>query len=122
MSLLRGEEGDGGDDVRRLQESLNAKGATLVVDGDFGPATEAAVKLAQKKAGQTASGVADGALWAWLEARGGPPLFEPTEGHADDPNLPVGGVEDVELYDGADCGGADGVEQLVGQADVATID
>lgn len=69
-----------GDDVRRLQESLNAKGASLVVDGDFGPATEAAVKQAQKKAGQSATGAADQALWAWLEARGGPTLRRPSAG------------------------------------------
>ena len=69
-----------GADVRRLQELLNAKGAELVVDGDFGPATERAVKQAQKKAGQAADGVAGAALWAWLEARGGPTLSRPSDG------------------------------------------
>lgn len=69
-----------GEDVRRLQERLNAKGAALVIDGDFGPATEAAVIQAQKKAGHTANGIADPALWAWLEARGGPTLRRPSAG------------------------------------------
>lgn len=69
-----------GAEIRRLQELLNAKGAALVVDGDFGPATETAVKEAQKKAGQSATGVADDALWAWLEARGGPTLRRPSNG------------------------------------------
>lgn len=69
-----------GADVRRLQDLLNGKGATLVVDGDFGPATEAAVKQAQKKAAQGATGVADHSLWAWLEAQGGPTLGRPSAG------------------------------------------
>ena len=69
-----------GAEIRELQELLNAKGAALVVDGDFGPATEAAVKAAQKKAGQVASGVADATLWAWLETRGGPTLSRPANG------------------------------------------
>lgn len=69
-----------GADVRRLQELLNAKGAALVVDGDFGPATERAVKAAQDKAGQAVTGVADAALWAWLEARGGPVLQRGADG------------------------------------------
>ncbi len=69
-----------GEDVRRLQGLLNAKGAALVVDGDFGPATEAAVMQAQKKAGQAATGIANHALWAWLEARGGPTLRRPSAG------------------------------------------
>ena len=69
-----------GAEVRRLQELLNAKGAALVVDGDFGPATEGAVKAAQARAGQAATGVADAALWVWLEAVGGPELRRPARG------------------------------------------
>ncbi len=69
-----------GAEVRRLQELLNAKGADIGVDGDFGPITEGAVRAAQERAGQTVTGIADAALWAWLEARGGPELRRPAEG------------------------------------------
>ena len=69
-----------GAEVRRLQELLNAKGADIGVDGDFGPITEGAVKAAQARAGQAATGVADAALWAWLEARGGPELRRGADG------------------------------------------
>ena len=44
-------KGDGGSDVRELQELLNKLGASLSVDGIFGTKTEAAVKAFQKKAG-----------------------------------------------------------------------
>ncbi|MGH7152681.1 MAG: peptidoglycan-binding domain-containing protein, partial [Acetobacteraceae bacterium] len=36
--------GQSGTDVRRAQELLNRDGALLTVDGQFGPATESAVK------------------------------------------------------------------------------
>ncbi len=36
-----------GEDVRRLQRVLNAWYGGVAIDGDFGPATEAAVKRAQ---------------------------------------------------------------------------
>lgn len=40
-----------GGDVKTLQELLNQLGASLMVDGDFGSKTDAAVKAFQKKAG-----------------------------------------------------------------------
>jgi peptidoglycan hydrolase-like protein with peptidoglycan-binding domain len=43
--------------VRVLQRALRAAGATLVVDGDFGSQTEAAVKRYQKAVGVPQSGV-----------------------------------------------------------------
>lgn len=52
-----------------LQRLLNRVGAAIAEDGDFGPGTERAVKYAQALAGQPASGVADEALWQWLEAQ-----------------------------------------------------
>lgn len=41
-------EGDHGHDVVVLQRALRAAGATIVVDGDFGPQTTAVVKRYQK--------------------------------------------------------------------------
>lgn len=43
--------------VERLQHALNARGARLVVDGVFGPATELAVRTAQRAARITVDGV-----------------------------------------------------------------
>lgn len=48
MAVL--EIGDNGDDVRLLQISLNAVGFSLEVDGDFGPATDRAVRDFQERA------------------------------------------------------------------------
>ncbi|MBZ4416534.1 peptidoglycan-binding protein [Myxococcus sp. RHSTA-1-4] len=52
----RGEQGHG---VRRIQEWLTLQGFAVAIDGDFGPATEAALKRFQAKAGLPVSGVAD---------------------------------------------------------------
>lgn len=46
-----------GSDVSALQRALNRQGATLVVDGRFGPLTEAAVKEWQGRRGLTVDGV-----------------------------------------------------------------
>lgn len=46
MPLIK--RGSKGDAVKKLQQILNTKGYKLSVDGDFGPATEAAVKAYQK--------------------------------------------------------------------------
>ena len=44
-------KGASGEDVKTLQQLLGQLGADLAVDGEFGSATEAAVKAFQKKAG-----------------------------------------------------------------------
>lgn len=49
--------GDRGQQVKKLQEALNALGETLVVDGIFGPGTHAAVVNFQARNGLTADGV-----------------------------------------------------------------
>jgi hypothetical protein len=49
--------GDRGQQVRRLQEALNARGERLTPDGIFGPATHAAVVSFQARNGLTADGV-----------------------------------------------------------------
>lgn len=49
--------GSKGRDVVELQTLLNQHGAGLIVDGDFGPATEAALKQAQRQNGLSADGI-----------------------------------------------------------------
>lgn len=56
MTTLR--HGDRSQAVRNLQKSLNQHGAKLDVDGDYGDATENAVRAYQLKVGLVADGVA----------------------------------------------------------------
>lgn len=49
--------GDRGPEVIRLQTALNKKGAHLLVDGDFGRNTQAAVMAFQRDLGLIADGV-----------------------------------------------------------------
>lgn len=49
--------GTKGQDVRRLQEKLVKLGYTIEVDGDFGAATDAAVKELQMVFGYTVDGI-----------------------------------------------------------------
>lgn len=49
--------GDEGKHVEALQESLNAMGASLKVDGSFGPRTQEAISTIQKANGLAGSGV-----------------------------------------------------------------
>src|SRR3546814_10037169 len=51
----------------------------LDCDGDFGSVTEGAVKEAQQRAGLPATGIADAATWAWLEAQPEPSDSIPVE-------------------------------------------
>ena len=59
-------KGSNGADVKTLQTRLNANGAKLTVDGDFGPATEVAVKAYQKAKKLTADGIVGPQMWAAL--------------------------------------------------------
>ena len=52
--------------VKKLQQILNAKGYKLSVDGDFGPATEAAVKAYQKANGLEVDGEVGPITWTAL--------------------------------------------------------
>lgn len=62
--LKRGHKGG---DVKSLQALLNAKASQrLVVDGDFGPATEGAVKKVQKYLGLAVDGVVGTNTWGVL--------------------------------------------------------
>ncbi len=58
--------GDGGEHVQTLQALLIARGHKITVDGDFGPATEAAVKALQKAAKLTVDGVVSVKTWPVL--------------------------------------------------------
>lgn len=62
-SLSTGARGAG---VRRVQEWVSYHGDQTVVDGDYGPATETAVKMFQKARGIKTTGTVDAATWALL--------------------------------------------------------
>jgi hypothetical protein len=72
MSLLR--LGDRGSAVVELQRLLNRRGFALVIDGDFGPKTELAVRDFQRQAGLVVDGIAGPKTLAML--RGGKLLGE----------------------------------------------
>lgn len=60
--------GDRGEKVAELQRRLVAHGATLFVDGMFGPVTEGALRAFQLRSGLTAHGIADAPTLAALAA------------------------------------------------------
>jgi hypothetical protein len=62
-TLRRGARGP---DVARLQERLNAHGAALAVDGDFGPRTDAAVRAFQSAHGLVVDGIVGPLTWGAL--------------------------------------------------------
>ncbi len=61
--LRRGSEGE---PVEAMQRGLSAFGLPLAIDGDFGPATELAVKAFQRASGLVADGVAGARTFAAL--------------------------------------------------------
>ncbi|HEX8714624.1 MAG TPA: peptidoglycan-binding protein, partial [Solirubrobacteraceae bacterium] len=67
-----GGEASGGNEVARLQAALH-----LEADGDFGPATEAAVERLQARHGLTVDGVVGPATWAVLGVQNAPTLKPP---------------------------------------------
>jgi hypothetical protein len=79
--------GDSGPAVGLLQERLNDAGAmpALVVDQDFGPITEAAVRAFQRDAGLTDDGIAGPLTWDALEAD----TAEPDEETPESPTPPT---------------------------------
>jgi putative chitinase len=54
------------EDVERLQSLLVSRGAQIAIDGDFGPATELALKAFQSLHDLQQTGIADPATWAAL--------------------------------------------------------
>lgn len=87
--------GDSGNAVVALQRELNRLGADLNPDGDFGPATETAVKTLQRNAGLTADGVYGPAtiraLWLAVAA-----LDKPTPTPPPRPKDPLMALSDAE--------------------------
>ncbi len=63
-STLR--RGSSGELVKTLQNLLNQNGATLEVDGKFGPLTDAAVRAYQKANGLTVDGITGPITWGEL--------------------------------------------------------
>ena len=55
-----------GADVKMLQQALNSKGFILVIDGDFGPATDTAVRQFQEASGLEVDGIVGPATWKAL--------------------------------------------------------
>lgn len=63
------QSGSAGTDVKRLQRALiAARGQSLTIDGDFGPATTSAVKAYQTAQGLTSDGIVGNATWSALQA------------------------------------------------------
>ncbi|GER87812.1 hypothetical protein KDW_19740 [Dictyobacter vulcani] len=60
------QQGSVGENVDSIQLFLNARGSSLTVDGDFGPATASAVKSFQTSNGLSASGIVDSLTWPVL--------------------------------------------------------
>ena len=58
--------GSSGDEVKKLQESLNSQGYKLDVDGKFGSATQSAVRDYQSKNGLTVDGIVGDNTWGKL--------------------------------------------------------
>jgi hypothetical protein len=58
--------GDKGEAVLALQQLLNARGRSLMADGDFGPRTENSVRVFQETAGLAVDGIVGPKTWAAL--------------------------------------------------------
>jgi peptidoglycan hydrolase-like protein with peptidoglycan-binding domain len=61
-------QGDQNDAVSAAQTLLNRHKVDVVVDGDFGPQTDGAVRAFQEKKGLIVSGVVDDKTWEVLSA------------------------------------------------------
>jgi len=84
---------DQGDDVVMAQDLLNRDGAILDEDGDFGPATERAVREFRRKRGLADIAVIDGDVWQLLRVLPEPSSTIPVRAVAFIAREEVGGRE-----------------------------
>ena len=101
MDTIR--RGDDGGACKVLQRLLNEQGANLVVDGDFGPATDRALRGYQRDAGLDVDGVAGPATWRSLKAEAQTVPAPPVPAELDLPpeaDLGSGGVIRWDHFDG----------------------
>jgi peptidoglycan hydrolase-like protein with peptidoglycan-binding domain len=75
--IVETQSGSTGPAVKALQRQLNAHGASLTVDSDFGPLTETAVKNYQSKHGLGVDGIAGPQTWSSLVGGGTSPTPTP---------------------------------------------
>lgn len=87
MRVLR--RGSKGPEVQRWQEFLIGRGAKLHADGKFGPATERATKVAQRKWGITADGIVGQLTLQYALAYGPFAMVEPAHGKVEYPPPPT---------------------------------
>jgi len=78
--------------VKMLQEDLDLLGYNLVVDGIFGPLTEAAVKDFQAKQGITVDGIVGPITWGKMEAAIDAKITERNQAHSQDNHKLLGTV------------------------------
>ncbi|XTZ16160.1 peptidoglycan-binding domain-containing protein [Micromonospora echinospora] len=64
--ILPLQQGNSGDLVRGLQTALNARGASVVVDGAFGAQTTTAVRNFQSSRGLVVDGLVGPVTWSTL--------------------------------------------------------
>ncbi|MGV9563607.1 peptidoglycan-binding domain-containing protein, partial [Streptomyces sp. NPDC003480] len=62
------QQGSTGPAVKAVQSQLDAHGASLTVDGNFGPATDSAVRSFQSAHGLTVDGIVGSDTWQALVA------------------------------------------------------
>ena len=101
-ALLR--RGSRGDAVAALQRMLVAAGFAVAADGDFGPATEAAVRAFQRARGLGEDGIVGPATLAALAAATAPPAAAETPAApaaAAAPAAPAAPADPTELGEGA---------------------
>jgi len=89
------QQGSSGESVRETQTQLNTHGASIGVDGSFGPQTHGAVTAFQEKVGLEANGVV-GPITAAALAADPAELSEPEPAKLDEPDEPAEETEETE--------------------------
>ncbi len=89
--IITTQQGNTGSAVKALQRQLNAHGASLTVDSDFGSLTAAAVKSYQSKHGLGVDGIAGPQTWSSLVGGKTSPTPTPTPKPTSTPTPPPSG-------------------------------